>query len=225
MVIYAVMQKSYNSHTIIILLVLPKASPKLELSAQYHSCALHFLMPFSFFHTIIAPTSALGMLLLYAPIVHMLTTFILLGPPHPNSLPPNDNNATLKIHTTPHPFALLHQTVSNIKDAALALPFCHVEDADPHSLCSATSNGIKHQGLHPSTLPWQMGPSAKTIPVPPPSPPQPPPTPLMYPHHYTSMQPTTDQETLTLLWLSLAVFRSLWLSLLMIGCTLESKIL
>ena len=33
------------------------------------------------------------------------------------------------------------------------------------------------------------------------------------------------QETLTLLWLSLAVFGSLWLSLLMIGCTLESKIL
>ena len=38
-------------------------------------------------------------------------------------------------------------------------------------------------------------------------------------------QPLFHQETLTLLWLSLAVFRSLWLSLLMIGCTLESKIL
>ena len=33
------------------------------------------------------------------------------------------------------------------------------------------------------------------------------------------------QETLTLLWFSLAVFGSLWLSLLMIGCTLESEIL
>ena len=40
--------------------------PKLELSAQYHLCALHFLTSFPSFHTIIAPTSALGMLLLYA---------------------------------------------------------------------------------------------------------------------------------------------------------------
>ena len=39
--------------------------PKLELSAQYHLYALHFLMPFPSFHTIIAPTSALSMLLLY----------------------------------------------------------------------------------------------------------------------------------------------------------------
>jgi len=54
---------------VFILLVLPEASLKLELSAQYHSCALHFLTPFPSFHTIIAPTSALGMLPLYANLV------------------------------------------------------------------------------------------------------------------------------------------------------------
>ena len=91
----------------------------------------------------------------YAPVVcsHcMLTTFILLGPPHLNLLPPNDDNATLKIlpptlslcyikwhwtsrmpplpcHSamlrmpTPTHSALPHQTASNVKDFAPLL--CH----------------------------------------------------------------------------------------------------
>ena len=57
--------------------ILPKASPKLELSAQYHSCALRFLTPFPSFHTIIAPTSALSVLRC------MLTMFVLSRSPTP----------------------------------------------------------------------------------------------------------------------------------------------